>query len=243
MAELLLGPGSHGGMQMIQGRRIHTLVVAGLAWAALAAFQGCASSPRSDSGPAGSSSDAELERLADWMTGSFSSAAQAERDREYFDIRLEMVEIWTDQDDAAVWLYVEQATATSIERPYRQRVYRLTRTGENEFTSAVFELPGDPLAFGGWHQTPDLFNETLGPGDLTEMTGCAVLLTFDADAQAYVGATAIGTCESTLRGADYVVSEVTVLPDRLLTWDRGFDGAGQQVWGAVSGGYEFVRIE
>jgi hypothetical protein len=187
--------------------------------------------------------DRELIRLAGWMTGSFSSAAQAERDREYFDIRLEMVEIWPDRDDAAVWLYVEQATATSIERPYRQRVYRLTRTGENEFTSAVFELPGDPLAFGGWHQTPDLFNETLGPGDLTEMTGCAVLLTFDADAQAYVGATAIGTCESTLRGADYVVSEVTVLPDRLLTWDRGFDEAGQQVWGAVSGGYEFARIE
>lgn len=52
----------------------------------------------------------DLVQLADWMSGSFSSAAQAAEDSAYYDIRLEMAPIWTDRDDA-VWLYVEQAMA------------------------------------------------------------------------------------------------------------------------------------
>jgi hypothetical protein len=47
-----------------------------------------------------------MEQLAQWMSGSFSSAAQAAEDSAYYDIRLEMAPIWTDRDDA-VWLYVE----------------------------------------------------------------------------------------------------------------------------------------
>ncbi|MFB3429572.1 MAG: chromophore lyase CpcT/CpeT [Phycisphaerales bacterium] len=187
--------------------------------------------------------DPMLTDLVDRMTGSFSSAAQAERDDEYFDIRLEMVEIWPGRDDDASWLYVEQATAASLERPYRQRVYRVSRSDGNEFVSAVYELPGDPLAFAGWHEAPGRFDEALEPEFLTERTGCAVYLSFDAEGDAFVGSTRDGTCASSLRGADYVVSEVTVHPDRLLTWDRGFNSAGEQVWGATSGGYEFVRVD
>jgi CpeT protein len=186
--------------------------------------------------------DSDLERLANWMTGSFSSAAQAERDDQYFDIRLEMVRIWPELVGDEAWLYVEQATATSLDRPYRQRIYRLERIGENRFESAVFELPTDPLAFAGWWQTPSLF-ERLTPSDLTELTGCAVYLEFDSFTQQFTGSTGRGTCESTLRGAAYVVSEATITPDMLLTWDRGFDADGQQVWGAVDGGYEFVRVD
>jgi len=52
----------------------------------------------------GGSDDGEI--LADWMTGSFSSAAQAEADSAFFDIRLEMVRIRPDLTDAT-WLYVE----------------------------------------------------------------------------------------------------------------------------------------
>ena len=40
--------------------------------------------------------------------------------------------------------YVEQALGARPERPYRQRVYRVTRTATG-FESAVFTLPGDPL--------------------------------------------------------------------------------------------------
>ena len=33
------------------------------------------------------------------------------------------------------------------------------------------------------------------------------------------------------------------MDDRLLSWDRGFDAAGKQVWGAEKGPYEFLRVK
>jgi hypothetical protein len=34
---------------------------------------------------------------------------------------------------------------------------------------------------------------------------------------------------------------VTIWPDRLISWDRGWNDKGQQVWGAEKGGYIFVK--
>ena len=81
------------------------------------------------------------------MCGSFSSQEQAAADPDFSDIRLHMVRIWPERDDG-YWLYVEQAAASSLDRPYRQRVYRLTRVDESTFESAVFELD-DPLQYAG----------------------------------------------------------------------------------------------
>lgn len=205
------------------------------------AIAGCASGS-SEKQRVAEPTEPGLQRLADWMEGSFSSAAQASRSDEYFDIRLEMVRIWPEHRGDQVWLYVEQATTSSLDRPYRQRIYRLERIGENRFVSAVYELPPDPLAFAGWWQTPQLFDR-LSPSDLSELTGCSVYLQYMPSEDRFVGSTEIGTCESTLRGAAYVVSEVTITPNLLLTWDRGFDADGEQAWGAVDGGYEFMRVE
>jgi hypothetical protein len=30
-------------------------------------------------------------------------------------------------------------------------------------------------------------------------------------------------------------------PNGMVSWDRGYNDAGQQVWGAEKGGYEFVK--
>jgi hypothetical protein len=43
-------------------------------------------------------------------------------------------------------------------------------------------------------------------------------------------------------GAVYATSEVTVTPEALISWDRGFGAAGEQVWGAVTGGYVFKKL-
>ena len=48
-------------------------------------------------------------------------------------------------------------------------------------------------------------------------------------------------CGSTLQGATYATSEVTVQQDLLLSWDRGFNDDDVQVWGATAGAYRFVR--
>jgi CpeT protein len=180
----------------------------------------------------------DLADLVGMMTGSFSSAAQAEADPENFwDIRLEMAPIWRDRTDAR-WLYVEQASAASLDRPYRQRVYRVTQVGENLFESAVFSLPDPGSAIGAWKGEAPLGDLT--PEDLIVRQGCSVFLS-RADDGSFRGSTRDKECTSNLRGAVYATSEIVIQADRLLSWDRGFDAEDQQVWGAEKGGYVFIK--
>lgn len=194
---------------------------------------GCASSGKPGT-PKG-----EIAMLTRWMTGSFSSAAQAAGDPDNFrDIRLRMTPVWTARDDGP-WLYVEQAAATSLDKPYRQRLYRLSKGAAREtFESAVYELPGDPLVFAGAWKTPELI-EGLTPSDLSARQGCSIILRFEEGA--FRGSTQGKECISTLRGAAYATSEVVIEESRLVSWDRGFDAEGAQKWGAEKGGYVFVK--
>jgi hypothetical protein len=177
--------------------------------------------------PAGES----LDTLVDWMTGSFGSGRQAASDSAYYDIRLEMVRIWTARTDGA-WLYVEQAVAASTDRPYRQRVYHVTQIENDLFKSEVFAIPEAQDHAGEWRVEEPLADLT--PEDLEPRKGCAVFLRRSATGE-FDGSTVGRSCASGLRGAAYATSEVTVGPGRIESWDRGFDEHGVQVWGAEKG--------
>jgi len=138
---------------------------------------------------------ANVQELAGWMTGSFSSAEQAASDPSFFDIRLHMTRIWPTRSDGP-WLYVEQAAAAKLNEPYRQRVYRLVAQGDGTIESRVFTLPGDPLRFAGKWAAPADF-ETLKPEDLELRAGCSLYLRRTSDG-AYVGSTQGQGCESSL---------------------------------------------
>lgn len=183
---------------------------------------------------------ADLERLERWMTGTFSSRVQAERDPEdFFDIRLVMLPIWTERADGP-WLYVEQAAARALDRPYRQRVYRLSREGDR-LRSDVYELPGDPLEHAGAWREPGPLLAGLGPAELEPRTGCSILLERDGP-EAFRGSTAADGCPSSLRGARFATSEVLITETQLLSWDRGWSAPGVQEWGSTEGPYEFDKL-
>ncbi len=184
------------------------------------------------------SQDRALKTLATWMTGDFSSQAQSQRDSDYFDIRLHIRPIWK-SDKSAHWLYVEQAMASAENKPYRQRVYKVQRDGKNGFKSVVYTLP-DPEKWAGAYKKPSLFN-SLKPEALSLREGCTVFLERQAD-KSFAGATHEADCESSLRGAKYATSKVTVTKTLLESWDQGFNEKGEQVWGAEKGGYKFVRM-
>ena len=180
----------------------------------------------------------DLEDLAAYMTGSFSSLEQAEADSNYLDIRLEVVPIWTERKDGP-WLYVEQALAERKSRPYRQRVYHLVEQPGGAVASEVYSF-AEPLRFAGeWKRDEPL--DGLNPDSLSVREGCAVILQRTA-AGSFEGATVDRECVSTLRGAVYATSEVTVSRDALTSWDRGYDAGGAQVWGATDGPYVFRRV-
>lgn len=179
----------------------------------------------------------DVDELASWMTGSFASTAQAAADEDYRDIRLHMTPIWTSREDGR-WLYVEQALAEKPEKPYRQRVYRVHRD-DHGLVSDVYELPGDALAFAGTWRDPALLKDVT-PASLVPRTGCSIRLQRQPDGS-YAGATEHGACPSELNGAKFATSEVVITPMLLASWDRGFDAAGTQVWGAKRGAYQFVK--
>ena len=137
-------------------------------------------------------------------------------------------------------LYVEQAAAEARDQPYRQRLYVVEAAADDPRAarSRVFELADPARAVGLCAGTSALPEIATGA---QERAGCAVTLSWDAARGAFTGSTHGRDCASTLRGAAYATSEVTLEAGRLVSWDRGFDAAGEQVWGAVTGPYVFVR--
>ena len=178
-----------------------------------------------------------IDILHTYMTGSFSSLAQARADSGYLDISLEVVPIWTEPDDG-YWVYVEQAVAASRNRPYRQRVYHLLELDDGAVRSDVYSF-ANPLRYAGdWRKDEPLGGLT--PDSLAVREGCAVILRRLPDG-GFEGSTVEKHCKSNLRGAVYATSEVTINSGRLTSWDRGFDGNDKQVWGAVKGPYVFDK--
>ena len=148
-------------------------------------------------------------------SGSFSSEEQSLSDSDYYDIRLEMKRIWPERSDAK-WLYVEQAVASMKDKPYRQRVYKITNTYEGRFESAVFTLK-DPLRFAGeWKKENPLSG--LIPDSLEAREGCSVFLTLMNNGS-YEGSTNGKDCQSDLRGAKYATSEVVISDEGIKSWD------------------------
>lgn len=180
--------------------------------------------------------DKELDELAQLMQGRFTSELQAKSDTDYFNISLVMTPIWADRTDGK-WLYVEQAVATKLEKPYRQRVYHLQHPSKNTFTSDIYTIK-DALTLAGL-QNDKAKMEKLTFDKLELKDGCTVTLTHKGDT--YEGGTNGANCPSDLRGAKYATTKITLKSGELRSWDQGFDESGKQVWGATKGGYIFIK--
>jgi hypothetical protein len=181
----------------------------------------------------------DMARLQKWMSGYFSSQAQAAKDSDYFDVRLRMTPIWKNRADG-FWLYVEQGMAEHELRPYRQRVYHVTQVNDSTFESAVMAFADPTKYIGEWQKPEPLASVT--PESLSLKEGCSIIL-YKHGEFAFSGATVGTGCSSDLRGADYATSDITISKEQLIIWDRGFDKDGNQIWGARKGGYVFKKLQ
>lgn len=172
------------------------------------------------------------------MEGSYTSAEQARTDTSYFIIELEMKRLWPERTDGA-WLYVEQAVGDSKAKPYRQRIYHLRQLDDSTFTSDIHTVKSGPRYFGAYMDSTKL--AAISPDSLDLLYGCTIMLHLRGNA--YVGNTNGRDCPNTRSGAAYATSEVALLPDRMISWDRGYSSTGEQVWGAMKGGYVFIKRE
>lgn len=177
------------------------------------------------------------KELRGLMEGSFRSLEQSEKDSSYFDISLHMYPVWESQD--GFWFYVEQALATMQDKPYRQRMYKVEYLGDDRYSSAVYAFK-EPKQFIGKWISPEFF-DAYDTSCLSERMGCAVILKRRGN-NWYEGSTVEKECGSTMRGASYATSVVSIKQGVISSWDQGFDKEDQQVWGAEKGPYIFTQI-
>lgn len=211
-------------------------------WTACGA-PGPAPAPAAPSGLAGrpaaapaAPAESPADRLYRLLIGTYDSADQAGRDSEFRTIHLEICPASAPELGRRV-LYVEQAAAEARDKPYRQRLYVVEEVPGGA-ASRVFELR-DPAAAVGACARPE--PPSFAAAAAEERAGCAVTMTWRADHAGFVGGTHEHDCPSALRGAAYATSAVDLDAARLVSWDRGYDASGAQVWGAVKGPYEFMR--
>ena len=217
-------------------RPIRTLTVTLMSLALFA----CAAAPHRDA----ITPDDQAAKVAAMMQGHYDSRDQAAADKTYFPIALAMVLIWPDRSDGH-WLYVEQAMADTPDKPYRQRAYRVYNGEDGEVISEVYTIAEPERFVQGWRtgSLAALHRDMLQP-----RTGCAVHLRAQGDAAqsptqsvVWQGATMGNGCASERSGAAYATAEVRLEAERMSSWDRGFDAAGKQVWGATAGAYVFMK--
>ncbi len=180
--------------------------------------------------------DVELDKIYRMMVGSYDSRMQSKVDTSYYNISLEMHPVWKNSGER--WLYVEQALASQKEKPYRVRMYKLHRNDDNTIVSEVYTIPNEEKYYGKFKK-PKAFND-LTVNDLELREGCGVIIKKDEDGF-YSGSTGKTSCSSTMRGASYATSIVLIRKHQIISWDRGFDKDGNQVWGAEKGGYIFNK--
>ena len=181
-----------------------------------------------------------FEYLKQCMDGHFDSELQSQQDSDFFHINLKMLPIWPEySNDNQFFLYVEQAVASSLDKPYRQRIYKVEKISDNSFVSHIYMM-ADQDRFIGKNGSDAIFKQ-IAPDSLQPKDGCEVYLSFDPLKNSFSGSTGEKTCPSDLRGASYASSKVTIENGLMVSWDQGFDKEGKQVWGAVKGGYIFRK--
>jgi len=190
--------------------------------------------------------DPEVVSLAAWMTGTFDTFAQVARDETehitYQHVRaiMKLAPISVPELGAGRALYLEQALAGSEDKPYRQRVYFVTRQ-EGVLINRIYRLTGQERFLGG---TADPLRLTaLTVDQLVPETGCDVAWARVRE-DLYAGTTGDQrTCKTSVRGATWVRSHIELTPSSITSLDQGFDDSGAQKWGPPDGtpGHTFLR--
>ncbi len=193
--------------------------------------------------------DAELELLAQWMTGDFDTFAQVAADEtaktayrhDRVTLHLRPIQIKGFFDDSvSKTLYLEQAQADTPTQPYRQGVYLLTRVN-GKIINRTYRVK-DAAKFVGAYADAERLKQ-ITADQLTAVEGCEVTFTKVNDTL-YRGVMGEGkTCKSTRRGATYMLSRGELTPSATITLDQGFDDAGNHKWGPPPGviGHIFVK--
>ncbi|MBD2424328.1 chromophore lyase CpcT/CpeT [Cyanobium sp. FACHB-13342] len=180
-----------------------------------------------------------LERLVRMLSGGFSNQEQAfENPPLYAHI---LVKFRPLPQLAAGSLLLEQSYAINPAAPYRIRVLRAERQGDQLIIHNQ-ALVNDQR-FWGAVDDAQLRNQ-IQPDDLRPLEGCAYVVKEEGDG--FVGEVEPGCrCLVERKGAtSYLVSRLELNRDGMKTIDRGHDPVTHEhLWGSLPGPFEFARTD
>lgn len=139
----------------------------------------------------------------------------------------------------SVFLYQEQALSKSLNSPYRQRFLQITPSPDAQRVESIAFRPPTPQTWIGLCSQPDA-KRVIQQSDLGE-SSCRVIL--QPEGENYLGETPPSGCPTNVRGAVKITNTILLHPAGMDTQDRGFDAAGNLLWGAKEQPYQFRWVE
>lgn len=179
----------------------------------------------------------DLDQMVEWITGEFTSAEQAGKDKAYKSASLNNIQIWPNATNGA-WIYSEESLNSDPDNPIQQRVFFISEITDSEFSIDVYNLPNKENYIGAW-RNPETFSD-ISVFDLRFKDGCTLFLFYDGFQ--YAGATNTGTCPNDTEGATYTTSSIILVPDEIHLWDRGYDMEDKLKWGSEKGPYIYKNL-
>ena len=180
-----------------------------------------------------------LTRLLQMLSGGFSNQAQAfDNPPLYAHI---LVRLRPLPQLAPGSLLLEQSYALDPASPYRIRVLRPERRGE-ELVIHNQAITDDQRFWGAVEDRA--LRQRIEPDDLRPLEGCTYVVR--EQGEGFVGEVEPGCrCLVERKGRTaYLVSRLELVPDRMLTIDRGHDPVSHEhLWGSLAGPFEFARTD
>jgi hypothetical protein len=189
----------------------------------------------------------DLYIYSNWISGYFTTAIQSVEDSYFDNVFVHTIHFNSDMNGD--WVYTEQGEMRD-KIPYRQRIYQLNWLNDTTLINRVFKIKDDTFIkstnasyFLGEN---GLINKlkTLTIDDLEEMCGCSTYIYkryVEGGDWYYYGSTNEKDCKGTFRGATHTTSHFKVHSNGIVSWERGWNDTGEQVWGSTKGPYFYIK--
>ncbi|MGF1522933.1 MAG: chromophore lyase CpcT/CpeT [Leptolyngbyaceae cyanobacterium] len=180
-----------------------------------------------------------VEAVVNHLVGIMDTSAQAAVDSNRVSVQMTTCRVELAENSATVagaYLYQEQALTERLDSPYRQRFLHIVADEDSEGAKSLTFKPIDSEAWVGLCDRPS--SERVIPSTALFADAVCTVVLQPADS-GYVGTTPSEGCPVNLHGAVRLTNTIVLHEAGMDTWDRGFDAAGIQVWGAEDTPYEF----
>jgi hypothetical protein len=173
------------------------------------------------------------------LVGIMDTSSQAQTNPKISNVRMTTCRVQvTPTPENVVFLYQEQALSDNLGKPYRQRFLRISLVKNSKLVESAGFKPPKPESWIGLCNQPEE-KRLVSSNDLGK-TECSVFL--HKEGNNYVGETQPGGCPTNFKGAVKITNQITLHSQGMDTWDRGYDGQGNIIWGAKEEPYQYLWL-